>query len=67
MQELAPVAVPVHIAGDPLGDQIAIGYIGKRTEMDVGKMREPEHDTLLQHDAEMVTDLSDKIMRKNRT
>jgi hypothetical protein len=66
MQELAPVAMPVHVAGDPLGDEIAIGYIGKRTKMDVGKMREPEHKDLLTHDPERMTDFSGKIMRNNK-
>ena len=45
VQKLPPVAVPVYVACDPLGDQIAIGYIGKRAKMDVGDMREPEHAT----------------------
>ena len=51
MQELAAVAMPVDIAGDPLGYEIAIGYIGKRSQMNVGKMREPEHNLLLRHGA----------------
>ena len=49
VQELPAVAVPVDIAGDPLGDEIAIGYIGKRPQMNVGKMRKPEHSSLLRH------------------
>ena len=43
MQEPAAVALPVDVAHHALGGEIAIGYIGKRPQMDIGNMREPEH------------------------
>ena len=47
VQDVAAVALPVDVADHPLGDEFAIGYIGKRPQMDVGNMREPEHSALV--------------------
>ena len=43
MHDVAAVALPVDVADHALGREVPIGYIGKRTEMDVGEMGEPEH------------------------
>ncbi len=47
MHDVAAVALPVDVADHALGREVAIGYIGKRTEMDIGNMREPEHHAFL--------------------
>ena len=43
LHRLAPPALPVHIAGDTLRNEIPVGDVGKGTEMQVGEMRKPEH------------------------
>ena len=43
MHVAAAVALPVDVAEHALGGEIAIGYIGKRPQMDIGNMRKPEH------------------------
>ena len=44
---MTAVALPVDVADHALGREVAIGYIGKRTEMDIRKMGEPEHHAFL--------------------
>ncbi|MNT63282.1 hypothetical protein D3C72_2010830 [compost metagenome] len=44
---LAPVAVPVHIAGDALGSQFADGEVRERSQVNIGYMRELEHGATL--------------------
>ena len=41
--------VALDVADHALGGEVAIGYIRKRTKMDVGNMRKPEHCFLLGH------------------
>jgi hypothetical protein len=35
MHDMTAVALPVHVADHALGCEVPIGYIGKRTEMDI--------------------------------
>ena len=43
----AAVALPVDVADHTLGREFAIGYTGKRPQMDIGNMREPEHPSFI--------------------
>jgi hypothetical protein len=43
----AAIALPVDVTDHPLGGEIAIGYTGKRSQVDIGNMREPEHPSFI--------------------
>ena len=47
MHDMTAVALPVNVADHALGREVPIGYIGKRTEMDIREMGEPEHRVFL--------------------
>ena len=47
LHDMAAMALPVDVTDHALGREVPIGYIGKRTKMDVGDMGEPEHHAFL--------------------